>query len=201
MKTDGLPIGAILDLFKEKWKFFLILALMPFIFSAAEGIFGFISDYYNRTLGEPEANFYDKIAEQVALIQEKEAKETSWFHYSVGDIIDYTLTMGIQPFIVLVDQWTYSIAIMYKFFFQGILELMSSVAVAFLLNDRTQQKVIVCYMLIPVFLLANWFVDAVRDVVVVNAVHGDWIFQIIVMFTAVKILLFATGKVILWRVL
>lgn len=207
IKDDGIPIGAILAMFKEKWKFFLILMLMPIAFSIAEAFFGSLSDFYTESLKEPEGNAFDKMAEQLLQIQEKESKESSWWKYSAVDLIDYIITLGIQPFVVMIDQWTYSIAIMYKFFFQGILELTSSLAVAFLLNDKTQQffyswlkAVKVCYMLIPVFLIANYFVNSVSAFVIKNSIQGEWIFQTVVLFTAVKIILFASGKVILWRI-
>lgn len=205
-KDGSMSIVAFIALFKEKWKFFMFIALLPIMWSILEALFGSISDFYLASFGEPEGNFYDKIADQIATLQQKEKRDKNFFSYSIFDIIDYILVIGIQPFIVLIDQWTYSIAIMYQFFFKSILEMMGGVAIAMMLNDRTQQyfftwikAVFICYMLIPTFLLADILVDAVRDQVVINAVKGEWVVQIVALFTAVKILLFASGKVLLWR--
>jgi len=205
----SLNLGSFIRIFKEKWKYLFVILLIPVITTFTEGLFGFIADFYNSNLDQPDSNIYTALKEQLDLISKKEGKEESFMGlnlWSLFDMIDYALVLKYTPALVFVEQWVYSMALIYRFFMLAILELVGGVAVACLLNPKTEyifvnwmKAMFICYMLIPLFLIANTLMNLVKEDLILNAGSG-WVISIFAIIAGGKILLFASSKTILWRI-
>jgi len=207
--SKDIDIGAFINLIKAKWKFMIIIMAMPFIFSALEGLFGVISDQYIAQFQEPNASIYDSLKKQIDLLAQKEVSNNI-FDYNVAelvlDAVDYTIVLSLQPALVFYIESTYSSALVFRFFFLFCVELISGIAFACLLNERTisffynwVKALLISFLLIPAFLFANVFTNAIYEYMLMTD-NYNWIFPLLLLIAGIKTVLFMSVPIIFYRI-
>ena len=209
-KQPELDLGTFVKIIKAKWYFILVISLMPVASSLLEGFIGWVSEDYIEGIGEPNASLYDALKKQAELLAKMEDND-SMFDINLGefvlDFIDYILVFTIQPAIVFYIESAYSAALVFRFFFHGVVELVGGVAIACLLNKDTEKffwnwlkAVLISYLMIPIFLFANTLTDIIYAVMLQTDVYS-WIFPLLLLLAGIKTILFTSVPVILFRVL
>ena len=207
--TKDLDIGAFLNLIKAKWKFMVIIMSMPLIFSIFEAFFGMISDDFIAQFHEPNASIYDSIKNQIDLLAQKEVSN-NLLNYNVAqfvlDAVDYSIVLAIQPGLVFYIESTYSSAIVFRFFFLFCVELVSGIAFACLLNEKTAsffynwvKALLISFLLIPAFLFANVFTNAIYEFMLLTD-NYNWIFPLLLLIAGIKTVLFMSVPIIFYRI-
>jgi len=201
---EGLTSADFFVLVVAKWRYLFFLLFLPVGFNLLDALIGAILGGFNDLIGAPEGNAMSALFKSLGIMN---AKEPSIWDLSVLDLIDYTISLGVQPFIILIDQWVYGLALIFRFFFLGILKMTSGIAFACLLHEKTQgvfitwmKGLIICYLLIPCFLFANAFMEAFK-VLYITEKNFAWLTSLLIIVVVGKALLFASSKVILWRIL
>lgn len=201
---DGLTISDFFQILLQKWYFILIILAAPVAFSLLDGILASIFSGVNEAIGFPEGNVNKALQNQIAFFAKN---EPSIWDLSLGDILDYTAALALQPALILIEQWIYGLALLYRFFFLGLIKMTSGIALVSLLHPETRntfftwlKALIISYLLIPAFLFANSFVDAVKNIYITED-RIDWFVPLLIVMIAAKIVLFASSKFILWRIL
>ncbi|MEM1259511.1 MAG: hypothetical protein AAF575_00110 [Bacteroidota bacterium] len=201
---DPITLTDFFQVILQKWYFILIILAAPVSFSLLDGILASIFSGVNDVIGYPEGNINKALAKQLAFFAKNEP--TIW-DLSVGDIVDYTATLALQPALILIEQWIYGLALVYRFGLLGVVKLTSGIALVSLLHPETRNSffvwlkaLIISYLLIPAFLFMNAFVDAIKNLYITED-RIDWLVPLLIVMIAAKILLFASSKIILWRIM
>ena len=201
---DEMTVSDFFQLLLEKWKISFVILLIPVFFTGIDGFLSVLFGAITSAANEPEGDFFKALAAEVALLMENEP--TIW-DLSPGDLLDYTASLAIQPLVILIDQWIYGLAVLYRFFFLGLGKMTSGFAIVSLLNENTKQMfftwlkaLLICYLLIPAFLLANAMMEAVKSLYLSDA-NFNWYISLLIVVIAGKLLLFASSKILLWRIL
>ncbi|CAA7197449.1 hypothetical protein [Chryseobacterium potabilaquae] len=175
MLENGVDAALFFKLFKEYAHILALILFMPLAIEALEYMFGEISDAYKNGFGNaPKGKVLD-----LALAQKNEL--TTFFGRFVnslnvfsdtstqGVLIDGGLTLFVKPFFELVNNWSYGLALVYRFIYLGGLKMVSGIALACYIYEPTRsyfytwvKNLLVCYLLIPGFLFVVVFVDAIR---------------------------------------
>ena len=201
---QGLTVSDFFQLLLEKWYFALVMLAIPFLFTGLDAFLALIFDGVNSTIGKPESKMFKKFADEALLLAKK---ENGLFNMSIGDITDYTIALTLQPIIIMIEQWIYGLALLYRFYFLGLVKMTSGFAIVSLLNENTKamfftwlKALLICYLLIPAFLFANSFMEEVKAIYLIDD-NFSWYISLLLIVIAGKLLLFTSSKVILWRVL
>lgn len=204
-KGASLSISDFFQLILQKWYFGLVILAIPMLFTGIDSLLAVLFGSINESFGTTQGEVMDKIKKELILIAKN---EPSIFDLSLGDLIDYTASLAIQPFVILIDEWIYSLALFYRFYFLGLLKMTSGFAIVSLLNQETKQMfftwlkgLLVCYLLIPAFIFANNLMENVKEIYLANEANFEWYTSILILIITGKILLFTSSKILLWRVL
>ncbi len=203
-EEDGPTISDFLQLLLEKWKIGLVILAIPFAFTGIDYLLSALFNGISASRDGLESDFFKAMAKEIAFLMQD---EPSIWDLSPGDLIDYTASLAIQPLVILIDQWVLSLALLYRFFFLGLVKMTSGFAVVSLLNDNTKtifftwfKSLLICYLLIPAFLLANAMMEGVKEIYLTND-NFNWYISILIIVIAGKLLLFSSSKILLWRIL
>lgn len=201
---EGLTVSDFFQLLLEKWYFGLVILAIPFLFTGLDAFLSVIFKGVQSVIGEPENDLSDKFAKEALFLSKK---ESSLWSMSIGDIIDYSAALTVQPFLVLIEQWIYGMALLYRFYFLGLVKMTAGFAIVSLLNENTKQyfftwlkALLICYLLIPAFLFANAMMENVKSIYLTDD-NFSWYISLLTLVIAGKLLLFTSSKIILWRIL
>lgn len=175
MLENGVDAALFFKLFKEYAHILALILFMPLAIEALEYMFGEIADAYKEGFGgAPKGDVGDlmvKQKEEVTSLFMRLVKSFSFFSSNSPEnvIIDGGLTFFIKPFFELVNNWSYGLALVYRFIYLGGLKMVSGIALACYIYEPTRsyfytwvKNLLVCYLLIPGFLFVVVFVDAIR---------------------------------------
>ncbi len=194
---------------REKWKFFFILMFTPVFISGLEALLGTASQEMIQNIGEPNASLYDGWKKQLEMMMEKE-EYSLWdmnvFEF-VLDFIDYTIVMAIQPAVIFYVEHAYASALVLRFLFLGLADMVAPIAIACVLFDKTQQyfytwlrAMLVAYLLIPGFLLAHLLTEEIYQAMLLST-NYNWIFPLLLLVAGLKTIAFASVAFFLFRII
>lgn len=172
-----IDVAMFFKLIKEYAHILVLLILLPVFIGLAEEILGMVAKAYETGFGgKPKDSIYDAEVVELKAMMERKVE-----NFSITDLIptpnilsiesiDMLLTLVLKPFVVLIDNWSYGFAMIYRFIYLGALKLTGGIAIACYIYEPTRsyfytwlKNLIICYLLIPGFLFVSVFVDAVRD--------------------------------------
>lgn len=163
----------VLRLLKENIKTFALILAAPIILLGIEEIFALIEKSYMGQLGSEPAGFkiaLKKELDSMVLSDDLDIWSLKDWGIALWEVVQMLGTLIIKPFAVLIDQWSFGFALVYRFIYLGLLKMMSGVAIACYIYEPTRQyfttfvkNLLICYLLIPGFLFVTVFVDAIRD--------------------------------------
>lgn len=196
-------VAMILGLVKKYAGVLAMICFLPIALSTFEEIFKIIEQSYMSQLGNaPDNKILQACINEVNKFSTDHLKDLSlfsmddWFKVIVFGL-DYIGVMIIKPFIILIDNWSFGFALVYRFIFLGVLKMVGGLAIACYIYEGTQsiyfnyiKNLCICYLLIPGFLFVTVFVDAIRD----TFANTDQI-QIGIVFMSVFLKIFGYGAV------
>jgi len=145
---------------------FLIILLFPVLLSAVERTLGEMQQGFISNIGTPADYWKDAVkhlAEQKGIDPEGPSPITDFWAF-----IDYYVSVAINPIFYWFNKYLYSFFMVGRYFYLLMLEIVSPLAIVMLLNEKTHQyfmtwgkHMMICYLMIPFFLLANKFADTI----------------------------------------
>ncbi|MDR4895100.1 MULTISPECIES: hypothetical protein [unclassified Chryseobacterium] len=165
---------AILRLLRDNVQTVALILFMPIAIPLVETIFGFVQGSLMDQLGSEPQGFVENAKKELSnFFNEDESLNI----FSVKDIayafwksVEFFGICIIKPFLILVDQWSYGFALVYRFIFLGMLKMVAGIAIACNIYEPTRKyfegwvkNMMICYLLIPGFLFVTTFIDLIRE--------------------------------------
>ena len=167
-----------------------------------------INDFGGDSASPAIKSMQDLVREQVHLVHEKELEGTSFDHMNSGTFVfsyifkaltGIALTIGLFLF-----KYTYTFFILGRYMWLLMLELVAPIAIVLCIHEATRsyfytwiKNMIICYLLIPFFLLADAFSNEVASLFMASNARGGEITITIVVLAGVwvKIKMFSVVRV------
>lgn len=174
----GIDVAMIFKLIKENASVLALILFLPVAIVTIEEIFVIIQQSYLSQLGDqPKGEIYKEELNELDgffKTQSERYKDASIIE-SIGIGIlsgmEQLIILSIKPFMILLDNWSYGFALVYRFIFLAVLKMTGGLAVACYIYEPTRsyfytwvKNLAICYLLIPGFLFVTAFVDGLREV-------------------------------------
>lgn len=177
------------------------------IFNLVENVFGdlqnhLINDFGGDTSDKSFQAMRDLVRNQVLAVQEKEAKGLT-LDFDIMGVVWKSITAVVMSIGVFVFKYTYTFFILGRYMWLLLLELIAPVAIVLVIHENTRsyfytwvKNMLICYMLIPMFLLADKFSNEVASFFMEGAASAGQVSVLIVVCTGVwvKIKMFSVVK-------
>lgn len=202
---DGVPTAK--DYMNLVWQcMFCVLAagLMPVLLKTLENVFGILMDDLQTGLGGQSYRVAELFQKPISAEFEKQVGqgfETVLLN-PVGKALDYVLMYLVGAICAPLYLYSQTLFICGRYMFLLLLELISPVAIACFYNEGTRtyfyqwcKNLLVCYLMVPAFILASRFSDAIVCELVMQtiwAVSLQIIFSLMLKFYLLKTV---TGKI------
>ncbi|MDR1926953.1 MAG: hypothetical protein LBQ13_04755 [Endomicrobium sp.] len=175
--SRDIDIVAIVSLAKSYIHVIAMILALPWVMVGVEEIFSIVEKSYIGQLGGSPNNeilkTYEKELE--AFLNDDVGVDfnifsfDSWIRvFTTG--LDFVTIMIVTPFVIMIDNWSFGFALVYRFIFLAILKMTGGIAFACYIYEGTRhifytyiKNLAICYLLIPAFLLVTVFVNALRD--------------------------------------
>lgn len=153
----------------------IISASAGTIFNFVESLFGelqtnLINDFGGDLTDKSTRAMVDLVKQQVLAVQAKEAEGLTFDIPSVTDILWKALSAVMMSIGVFIFKYTYTFYILGRYMWMLLLELIAPIAIVLMINENTRsyfytwlKNMLICYMLIPMFLLADKFANEVAS--------------------------------------
>lgn len=129
-----------------------------------------INDFGGDTSNKSFQVMSDLVKKQVLAVQAKEASGLTFDIPNVTDIIWQFLTATAMSIGVFLFKYTYTFFILGRYMWLLLLELVAPIAIVLIAHENTRsyfytwlKNMIICYLLIPMFLLADKFSNEVAS--------------------------------------
>lgn len=174
VSKDQIDYVMILKLVKDNIPTMAMIIFLPIALTTLEAIMGTIQESYMGQMGNEPQGFIDNAKKELTNMF-NEDEELNIFSikdwgYALWKSIEFLGIAVLKPFFILIDQWSYGFALVYRFIYLGLLKMVSGVAIACMLYEPTRhifitfvKNLIICYLLIPGFLFVTTFVDLLRE--------------------------------------
>ena len=145
----------------------------------------------------------DLVRKQVIEVQAKEAEGMTLDIPVIGDIIWKSLTGVVMAIGVFIFKWTYTFFILGRYMWLLMLELVAPIAIVLIVHENTRsyfyswlKNMIICYLLIPFFLLADRFSNEVAGFFMEGCASAGQasVFIVVCVGVWVKIKMFSTVR-------
>jgi hypothetical protein len=177
------------------------------IFNLVESIFGelqthLINDFGGDTSDKSFQVMRDLVRNQVLAVQEKEAQGLTLDFDFIG-ILWKSITAIVMAIGVFIFKYTYTFFILGRYMWLLLLELIAPVAIILVIHENTRsyfytwlKNMLICYLLIPMFLLADKFSNEVASFFMANSANAGQVSVLIVVCVGVwvKIKMFSIVK-------
>lgn len=188
-----------MDLLKPLIPYILIIFALPFVISLVEAMFSLMEQNFLGEIGDkPPLDFteYVKYEEELYATKERPTNMVgmpSW-DTMMQDMSDYIRIYCIAPLMLFIDNYLFSFAISGRYIYLILLEMIAPLAVLSLMYKSTEnwffswlKNMMICYMLVPGFMLANFFATQLFEVLVGN---GDMGILMMLFMIALKMYLY-----------
>ena len=194
-KTNHPDIKAFLDLIYEYAFYLLIILALPHIIHAVESVLGSLETKALAILGDSPKEGLEVAARDLTEFQKTYKEGVSWWD-PIPVVFNYILCILINPFISLVYSYMYSVCAITRYMYLLMLEIAAPIAVICLLNEKTQhyfytwlKNMLVCYLMLPMFMLAIAFGTAASSVAILGGLKFDifsMFFQICIQLSLIR---------------
>jgi hypothetical protein len=168
MNASGGPAvyKGIMDLFWQYLFTLVMIGMMPIAISGMEEVFGTIQQLaIDEVKGEPNGAIATLIAETEEM-QRRYPDGPSIFYDTLPDLFAYFNIVYVKPALALAVRWLYALFLCGRFLYLLLLEIVYPIAWVSLLHEDTSKwfwgwasNMLVCFLLVPAFLIANKFAD------------------------------------------
>lgn len=196
---DGTP--TMKDYMALVWQYIFCIAavaLLPVLLNTLENVFGVLMDELQSQLGGKSYNVSELFQKPIEAEFEKQVGqgfETVLLN-PVGKALDYVLMYLIGAICAPIYLYSQTLFIAARYMFLLLLELISPIAIACFYNESTRtyfyqwcKNLLVCYLMVPAFILASQFADAIVCMFVMKtiwAVSLQIIFSLMLKFYLLK---------------
>lgn len=196
---DGTP--TMKDYMNLVWQYVFCtaaVALLPILLGTLENVFGILMDKLQEGFGGKSYNVVELFQKPISAEFEKQTG-TDWegvLLNPVGKALDYVLMYLIGAICAPIYLYSQTLFIAARYMFLLLLELISPIAIACFYNESTRtyfyqwcKNLLVCYLMVPAFILASQFADAIVCMFVMQtiwAVSLQIIFSLILKFYLLK---------------
>lgn len=178
------------------------------IFNLVENVFGDLQAHLINDFGGDLSNksfraMSDLVKNQVLAVQEREAAGLTFDIPNVTDVLWKSLTAILMSIGVFIFKYTYTFFILGRYMWLLLLELIAPVAIVLVIHENTRsyfytwlKNMLICYLLIPMFLLADKFSNEVASFFMegVAAAGQVTVFLVVCVGVWVKIKMFSIVK-------
>ena len=172
-----IDVAMIFKLIKENASVLALILFLPVAIVTIEEIFAIIQKAYVSQLGDqPKGEIYQaELNELDGFVKTqaeryKDASIVESIGIGIMSGVEQLIILAVKPFMILLDNWSYGFALVYRFIFLGVLKMTGGLAVACYIYEPTRsyfytwvKNLAVCYLLIPGFLFVTAFVDGLRE--------------------------------------
>jgi hypothetical protein len=193
-----IDVAMVLSLVKEYAGILAMILFLPWIITGFEEIFSIVEKSYMNQLGSAPNKDFIKVWKTETHDFAERAEDLGLAYLAFASVLnlEYLAVMIIQPFVILIDNWSYGFALVYRFIFLGVLKMVGGLAIACYIYEGTRsifytyiKNLAICYLLIPGFLFVTIFINGLRDVFLGT---GQIQIGIVVMCVFLKIFGYAT---------
>lgn len=167
MKAAGGPdvYKGIMDLFWQYIFTIAIVGVMPLAIAGIEEAFGAVQQSAIEAVGGEPKGAIGTLITDIEEMQRRYPDGPSIFD-SIPDIFAYMTVVYVKPALALAVRWTYALFLCARFLYLLLLEIVFPIAWISLLNGETARwfyswaaNMFVCFLLVPAFVIANFFAD------------------------------------------
>ena len=166
-ETGRPDMKALMDMLSTYAYYMVIILALPFVVSFVEKIMGSAESNLFEVFGkEPNGAFqtvYTDAVQMATDLPEGPSMVTDGF----GMIAQYVLTMWMRPSAAMLIKYLYCTVMVGRYIYLLMLEIAAPIAIVCLLDEKTQthfyawlKHMFCCYMMLPAFMIANAFGDA-----------------------------------------
>lgn len=138
-----------------------VLAILPFAISGIEWILGDMQSSIIKAIGGEKTSVKDFLITQMDKLQAAYPDGISIFE-SLGAIFKYCAVMFLTPILAYAIKYMYALFLAGRYFYLLLLELVAPIAIVCSIDEKREKHfetwlkhMLVCYLMIPAFLLAN----------------------------------------------
>lgn len=201
---DGTPKSKqYTELLWQLGAFTVIVSALPFIIYFVEAVLAEMQISMINALGGEPKGFAGTMVSEMEAMQRRYPTGPSLFD-TIPDIFAYFNVLYLKPFLAWWVRYLYAMALAGRFLYLLLLEIVAPVAVVLLLDKKTEghfttwlKHVMVCYLLIPAFILAN----VLGDKMVVTLFGDPYSLIAILAQFFVKLYLIGQGKTLVFKLL
>lgn len=162
-----------------------------------------INDFGGDTANKSIQTMTDMVRNQVIAVQEQKSQGLSLDIPNVTDLIFEGLTALVMTVGVFLFKYTYTFFILGRYMWLLLLELIAPVAIMLMIHESTRsyfytwlKNMIICYLLIPMFLLADKFSNEIATFFMEGKASGGQVTVLLVVCVGlwVKIKMFSVVK-------
>lgn len=178
------------------------------VFNLVESVFSelqtnLINDFGGDTSDKALQTMRDMVSQQVLAVQSKEAEGLTLDISGITDWIWKGLTAIVMSVGVFLFKYTYTFYIIGRYMWLLMLELIAPVAIVLMIHENTRsyfytwvRNMLLCYLLIPFFLLADIFANEIASFFMEGQAGGGQVTILLVVCVGVfvKIKIFSVVK-------
>lgn len=161
-----------IDVFKPLVPYLFVIVALPFIISLVEHLFGEVEQLILSDTGaEPLSSVTEAWAEEAEMYDEKYGD--GFWNWTLDAVLAYIGVFFIKPFMIFIDDYLFSMALAGRYMYLLLLEIIAPFAIVALLFEKTAdwfwawlKNMLVCYLLVPGFMLATFFANTLYTVFV-----------------------------------
>jgi len=155
-----------IDIFKPILPYAFIIIAMPFIISLVEHLFSEMEQLLFESTGSEPLTSVTEAWEQEAEALDEEYG-SGFMNWGLDATVAYISVLIVKPLMIFIDDYIFSMALAGRFLYLLLLEIAAPFAIVALLFEKTEhyfwswlKNMFVCYLLIPGFMLATVFANA-----------------------------------------
>jgi len=166
-ETGKPDMRAIMDMLSTYGYYLAIILALPFIVSFVEKIMGSAESNLFAVFGKEPKGAYDTLVDDAKQMASELPEGPSFLTDGFGMIADYVMTMWFRPAAAMCVKYLYCVVMVGRYVYLLMLEITAPIAIICLLDEKTQahfytwvKHMFCCYMMLPAFMVANAFGDA-----------------------------------------
>ncbi|MDR2909979.1 MAG: hypothetical protein LBV47_01230 [Bacteroidales bacterium] len=171
-KGGHIDIKAFFNLFGLYVTCFIVIVFLPFIISGIESVLG---EFQNKIINNNSNTLNISIGEAHAYFEKEYVEKETADRGVVGSVWGFGMDKIKEGFYILClygAKHTFTMFAASRYMYLMMLELIAPVAIVFALSEKTLpffftfvKHFIICYLMLPFFVLTNMFADKVIDAV------------------------------------
>ena len=183
-KDEITDVKKYFDLLKPLIPYVLFLSAFPFIISLVESLFALMEENLLGKIGHSPVVDFDEYLKGIEEIYINKNRPRGMLgmmssQIMIEDAIDYIKIYIIAPIMLMIDNYIFSFAIAGRYVYLLMLEVVAPFAILGLMYKSTEgmfftwfKNMMVCFLLVPSFMIANLFANKIFEILVMNSAIG-----------------------------